>query len=267
MTTPATKGGDFTPWDQETWQKTIADLVADDPKWKAIKIHVVGVKLPRIEGMPRGYRLEVTALNDWAVNRIMDVGFTTILRMAFRRVAKPLDRDHADVTWPEFELTREGPPRPQRPPSAPPPAAVKPPVAGGGADESTGSFSETPHPTAPSPAPVHLDLRLVTPPRDPREGRKADSGKRRFSLLPWKALGVVVDVLEFGARKYAVDNWKHVPDAERRYFDAALRHLQAWWTAKQLGEEATDPETGISHLGHAACCVLFLLGFEAGDVE
>ena len=44
-------------------------------------------------------------------------------------------------------------------------------------------------------------------------GRKADAGKPRWSLLPWNALGAVVSVLEFGARKYAPGNWRHVPDA------------------------------------------------------
>lgn len=80
-----------------------------------------------------------------------------------------------------------------------------------------------------------------------------------MSLLPWRALGVVVDVLEHGARKYAPDAWWGVPDARRRYYDAAQRHLCAWW----LGE-ADDADSGLPHLAHAACCVLFLLAFEVG---
>lgn len=47
-------------------------------------------------------------------------------------------------------------------------------------------------------------------------GVKHDGGKRRFSLLPWAQVSVVVDVLEFGARKYAVGNWQKVPDASAR---------------------------------------------------
>ena len=88
-------------------------------------------------------------------------------------------------------------------------------------------------------------------------GVKHDGGKPRLSLLPWAAVLVVVEVLEYGAKKYAPDNWRHVPDARRRYFDAAMRHLTAWWS----GERA-DAETGLSHLAHAACCVLFLLALE-----
>jgi hypothetical protein len=37
-----------------------------------------------------------------------------------------------------------------------------------------------------------------------------------------------------------------------------MRHMWAWWR----GEEK-DPETGMSHLWHAACCVMFLIAYEA----
>ena len=89
------------------------------------------------------------------------------------------------------------------------------------------------------------------------QGRKDDKGKPRFSLVPVSALRVIADVLTFGAKKYADDNWKHVPDAKARYTDAMLRHVYAW----QEGE-VLDPESGLSHLGHAGCCILFLLWFE-----
>lgn len=72
----------------------------------------------------------------------------------------------------------------------------------------------------------------------------------------------MVRVLEFGAKKYAVDNWKKVPDAENRYREALLRHVVAYAS----GEEV-DPETGESHLAHAACCVLFLLWFRETRAE
>lgn len=90
-------------------------------------------------------------------------------------------------------------------------------------------------------------------------GRKDDQGKRRWSLLPWRALGIVVDVLNHGARKYDDNNWRKVPNARERYFDACQRHLNAW-----LLGETYDEETELPHLAHAACCVLFLLSFEVG---
>ena len=86
------------------------------------------------------------------------------------------------------------------------------------------------------------------------EGKKFDSGKPRWSLLPRGTLRKVIQVLEAGAVKYDVDNWKSVPDARTRYYDAMSRHIEAWW-----GGEKQDPETGIHHLAHATCCALFLM--------
>jgi len=88
----------------------------------------------------------------------------------------------------------------------------------------------------------------------PLVGRKDDTGKLEFSLLPWAATQQVVKVLMYGAKKYAPDNWRHVPNPQKRYFDAAMRHLIAWH-----GGEVNDPESGHPHLAHAACCLLFIL--------
>jgi hypothetical protein len=89
------------------------------------------------------------------------------------------------------------------------------------------------------------------------EGFKADGGKPDWSLLPLDVVEDVVQVLTVGARKYARDNWQKVPDARDRYFAAALRHL----TARQAGE-VLDPETGLPHLAHAQCCLVFLAWFD-----
>lgn len=86
------------------------------------------------------------------------------------------------------------------------------------------------------------------------DGRKFDSGKPRWSLLPTRAVQRIIDVLEVGARKYDVDNWKRVPHAEVRYYDALMRHVHAWRDGERL-----DPETGLHHLAHAGCCLLFML--------
>lgn len=94
----------------------------------------------------------------------------------------------------------------------------------------------------------------------PREGVKYDGAKPRFSLLPLGPLGDVVSVLEYGARKYAEDNWQKVSNPRTRYFDAAMRHLLAW-----RGGERLDPESGLPHLAHAACSLLFLGWFDARE--
>mgnify|MGYP007046844069 CR=1 FL=1 len=84
-------------------------------------------------------------------------------------------------------------------------------------------------------------------------GRKFDGGKPQYGLLPPLALRATVDVLTFGAEKYEPDNWKFVPDSKRRYFDAMQRHL---WAYKE--GESIDPESGMHHLAHAMCCLMFL---------
>lgn len=87
-------------------------------------------------------------------------------------------------------------------------------------------------------------------------GQKFDGGKPTFHLLPDDAIAEIQKVLEFGAQKYAPRNWERGM-AWCRVWNACLRHLWAW-----SRREEVDPETGLSHLAHAACCILFLLAYE-----
>ena len=87
------------------------------------------------------------------------------------------------------------------------------------------------------------------------QGKKFDQGKAPWHLLPWGAVAVIVSVLDFGCRKYGPRNWENGMDYSR-LFSAAQRHLTAWFN----GEDG-DQETGLSHLAHAGCCILFLLTF------
>ena len=84
-------------------------------------------------------------------------------------------------------------------------------------------------------------------------GMKFDGEKPDWSLLDLNILEDTVKVLDFGAKKYQRDNWQKVENGEQRYYAALIRHLNAF----RAGEEA-DPESGISHLGHAMCCLLFM---------
>ena len=88
-------------------------------------------------------------------------------------------------------------------------------------------------------------------------GVKYDTGKLRWSLVPWEAMTVVVWVLQHGAEKYGDDNWKRVDNAKTRYWDALMRHAVLY----QQGEKI-DPDTGLSHMASIASNALFLLWFE-----
>lgn len=84
-------------------------------------------------------------------------------------------------------------------------------------------------------------------------GVKHDQGKEPWDLLPWDEVGDIVQVLRFGAAKYAPNNWQTVENPFSRYFAAALRHLTA-----RIRGEVRDPESGLPHLAHAGCCILFM---------
>lgn len=84
--------------------------------------------------------------------------------------------------------------------------------------------------------------------------KKFDGGKLRYSLLPTGCVESVVQVLEYGAEKYGANNWQGLDNFEDRYYDALMRHLAAYRAGEQY-----DQESGLPHLAHAACNVMFLL--------
>jgi len=87
-------------------------------------------------------------------------------------------------------------------------------------------------------------------------GDKHDLGKLRYDLVAPEGLKGLVEVLTFGATKYADRNWEKGL-AWGRVFAALMRHMWAWWNG-----ESIDPETGLSHLHHAACNIHFLQTYE-----
>jgi len=92
-------------------------------------------------------------------------------------------------------------------------------------------------------------------------GVKHDQGKPDMSLLSHIGLVKIAEVMTFGSKKYSRDNWRG-GFAWSRPLAAAARHLYAY-----IGGEDKDPETGLSHLAHCACCLLFVLEFEETHKE
>ena len=59
-------------------------------------------------------------------------------------------------------------------------------------------------------------------------------------------------VLTFGAEKYDEDNWRKGMDV-RRPLRAAQRH----YMLGPMRGEVLDPESGLPHLAHVGCCMMF----------
>jgi Domain of unknown function (DUF5664) len=87
---------------------------------------------------------------------------------------------------------------------------------------------------------------------NPQEASKYDSSKLRYELTDPLAIQGLVKVLDFGAKKYAVDNWrKGFPYS--RIVASLERHLAAF----KAGEDI-DPESGLPHIDHLGCNWMFL---------
>jgi len=119
--------------------------------------------------------------------------------------------------------------------------------------------------TDPTPTSVEIDWTKVTNTTIPNvklgSALKFDTDKLPVNLLSSEALLQTAAVLKFGADKYNEHNWRQ-GFAWSRPLAAAMRHIMAF----NDGEDK-DPESGLSHLAHAMCCIMFLLEFEKTHKE
>jgi hypothetical protein len=91
-------------------------------------------------------------------------------------------------------------------------------------------------------------------------GKKFDSGKPRYDLLPPDVLAEVVKIMTDGAEKYGERNWE-AGMSWSRPFAAAMRHLWAFWDRQNI-----DPESGSPHLAHAIVNLIFLMAYQGRDI-
>lgn len=92
-------------------------------------------------------------------------------------------------------------------------------------------------------------------------GRKNDSGKARFDLIPERALTALAKLYGIGADKYEPRNWER-GIAFGRVFAAMMRHAWAWWRG-----ETHDPEDGQHHMSSVAWCAFALQELEQTHPE
>ena len=110
--------------------------------------------------------------------------------------------------------------------------------------------------TAPRAATADADILAAASMPAPDTNPKTVFGeaKTKFSVIPIGPLYALARVFVLGARKYGRYNWRGNTVSSTVYFDAALRHLFAWYEG-----EDDDPESGEPHLAHVVACVFILM--------
>lgn len=99
----------------------------------------------------------------------------------------------------------------------------------------------------------------------PDTNPKSIVGVRKPSMhaVPATAMVHLGRAMADGERKYGLMNWRQHPVAATVYYDAALRHLMAWFD----GREANAPDSDVPHLAHVmACCAILLDAGEQGNM-
>ncbi len=80
-----------------------------------------------------------------------------------------------------------------------------------------------------------------------------NEGKRKWSLVDFKSLEPMVEVLEVGALKYSPHNWKK-GHPKHEILESTIRHLAALMDGQEF-----DEETQKHHMGHIMCNAMFYL--------
>lgn len=95
------------------------------------------------------------------------------------------------------------------------------------------------------------------------ENAKYDQGKNRLDLVFPSAIEELGKVRTYGLNKYHdPNNWKGIDNAKARYTAAAMRHFEAWRSGEKI-----DPESGLNHLSHCMCNLMFLIELEKEENE
>lgn len=103
--------------------------------------------------------------------------------------------------------------------------------------------------------------------QDSKGATKFDDGKARLDLIPTFPLFQLAEVLAYGAKKYTNQeasgeyNWTKGFVWSRTYA-ALLRHLFSWYSGKDI-----DKDSGLPHLSHALCNLVFLVEFSKTHKE
>jgi hypothetical protein len=123
-----------------------------------------------------------------------------------------------------------------------------------GADWNAGDYSADHEENTTGPLDFDDEAIDMLPNRGAAGGPKYDGDKSTVQLLPPQAVLSVGNVLRFGAIKYEAHSWHKVDNAGERYIGAGLRHILA-----HMDGEVFDRESGLPHLAHGICSLMFVL--------
>ena len=84
--------------------------------------------------------------------------------------------------------------------------------------------------------------------------------KFRISDTPVNSIRLLGLVHNNGATKYGTLNWREHTVSASVYYNAAWRHMAAWYEGEDL-----DPESGLPHLAHVMACMSIVLDAEKFD--
>ena len=87
------------------------------------------------------------------------------------------------------------------------------------------------------------------------ETKRYNEGKPDYTLIDFKSLLPLVEILTYWTEKYERDNWKLWGEkmSEDEIKKSLARHTLAY-----LDGEDTDPESWVSHIGHIMANCMFI---------
>ncbi len=96
---------------------------------------------------------------------------------------------------------------------------------------------------------------------------RRNDGKPQWSLVVQWTLIPMVKVLEFGAAKYAPNNWK-LPLNREETLESIKRHLDALFDGQEYDEKTSKTDmshSGLHHIGHIMCnCMFYMYHYTKG---
>lgn len=89
---------------------------------------------------------------------------------------------------------------------------------------------------------------------------KDSIGANKLPLHLWPETATALGCLGLldGMLKYGRGNWRAVGIRYSIYYDAAKRHVNAWFEGEDI-----DPDSGLPHLSHALACLAIIVDAQA----